>query len=69
MRRKPLFPPVDKTTLQPMEDKGRSDHGIFTINGNVRINRRHYHSPLEGTSTPSDAMLDAVDPAKQGFRM
>ena len=61
MRRKPLFPPVDKTTLQPKEDKGRSDHGIFTINGNVRINRRHYHSPLEGTSTPSDAMLDAVE--------
>jgi hypothetical protein len=32
-----------------------------TINGHVLIDRRHYHSPGEGTSTPSDALLDAVE--------
>lgn len=61
MRRKPLFPPVDKTTSKPKEDKGRSGHGILCVNGHVRIERRHYYSPVEGTSTPLDALLDAVE--------
>ena len=61
MRRKPLFPPVDKATLEAKDDKGRSGHGIFTVNGHVRINRRHYHSPGEGTSTPSDPLLDIAE--------
>jgi hypothetical protein len=52
---------VDKTTLRPKEDKGRSDHGILTVNGHVRLSRRHYHSPAEGTCTPSDALLDCVE--------
>jgi hypothetical protein len=61
MRRKPLFPPVDKATSKPKEDKGRSGHRILCVNGHVWIERRHYHSPGEGTSTPSDALLDAVE--------
>jgi hypothetical protein len=61
MRRKPLFPPVDKSTCQPKEDKGRSGHRMVCVNGQVCIQRRHYHSPSEGTSTPSDALLDAVE--------
>jgi hypothetical protein len=31
------------------------------VNGRVLIERRHYHSPGAGTSTPSDALLDAVE--------
>lgn len=52
---------MDKTTLQAKEDKGRSDHRILTVNGHVRLSRRHYHSPAEGTCTPSDALLDCVE--------
>jgi len=52
---------VDKATSKPKEDKGRSGHLILCVNGHVRIERRHYHSPGEGTSTPSDALLDAVE--------
>jgi hypothetical protein len=61
MRRKPLFPPVDKITSQRKQDKGRSGHRVLCVNGHVWIERRHYHSPGEGTSTPSDALLDAVE--------
>ena len=61
MRRKPLFPPVDKATNKPKEDKGRSGHRILCVNGHVWIERRHYHSRGEGTSTPSDGLLDAVE--------
>jgi len=31
------------------------------VNGQVWIESRQYHSPGEGTSTPSDALLDAVE--------
>lgn len=61
MRRKPLFPPVDNASLEPKEDKGRSGHRILTVNGHVWIDRRHYHSPGEGTSTPSDVLLDMAE--------
>lgn len=52
---------MDSATATPKEDKGRSEHKILTVNGHVGIDRRHYHCPSEGTSTPSDAMLDAVE--------
>ena len=32
-----------------------------TINGRVRLWRRRWHSPDEGTSTPLDAWLDTVE--------
>ena len=34
---------------------------MVSVNGHVWIDRRHYHSPGEGTSTPSDSLLDAVE--------
>jgi hypothetical protein len=52
---------VDRASGKPKEDKGRSGHRILTVNSHVWIERRHYHSPVEGTSTPSDALLDAVE--------
>jgi hypothetical protein len=61
MRRKPLFPPVDKATSRPKDDKGRNGHQILCVNGHVCIERRHYHSRGEGTSTPSDALPDKVE--------
>ena len=61
MRRKPLFPPVDKATGKPLADKGSSEHTLVNINGTMGIRRRHYYSKQEGTCTPIDALLDAVE--------
>src|SRR5512136_554638 len=61
MRRKPLFPPVDRHTGRRKEEKGSDGHELLTVNGRVRIRRKHYHSPGEGTTTPVDALLDAAE--------
>jgi hypothetical protein len=61
MRRKPLFPPVDRQTHRRKQDKGRDEHDLLTVNGRVRIRRKHYHSCREGTTTPADALLDAAE--------
>ena len=62
MRRKPLFPPPkDQTTGKTKRNKGRQDFSVLTINGRVRLWRRRWHSPGEGTSTPLDAWLDTVE--------
>jgi hypothetical protein len=34
---------------------------VLTINGRVRLWRRRWHSPAEGTTTPLDAWLDTVE--------
>ena len=57
MRRKPLFPPPkDRTTGKTKRNKGRQDFTVLTINGRVRLWRRRWHSPGEGTSTPLDCV-------------
>jgi len=61
MRRKPLFPPVDPHTGRRKQDKGSNEHDLLTVNGRIRIRRKHYHHPQEGTTTPVDALLDAAE--------
>lgn len=61
MRRKPLFPPVDRQTLRRKQNKGNSEHDMLTVNGRARIRRKHYHSPSEGTTTPVDKLLDSAE--------
>ena len=62
MRRKPLFPPPkDPTTGKTKHNKGRQDFTVLTINGRVRLLRRRWHSPSEGTTTPLDQWLDTVE--------
>jgi hypothetical protein len=61
MRRKPLFPPVDRQTGRRKEAKGSHEHDLLTVNGRVRIRRKHYHSRPEGTTTLADALLDAAE--------
>jgi hypothetical protein len=62
MRRKPLFPPPkDPSTGQAKRNKGRQDFTVLTINGRVRLWRRRWHSPAEGTTTPLDRWLDTVE--------
>lgn len=62
MRRKPLFPPPkDPATGKAKRNKGRQDFTVLTIDGRVRLWRRRWHSPGEGTTTPLDAWLDTVE--------
>src|SRR5207302_8823043 len=62
MRRKPLFPPPkDPVTQRRKHNKGRQDYTILTVNGRVRLWRRRWHSPGDGTSTPLDAWVDALE--------
>ena len=46
-----------------MRNKGRQDFTVQTINGRVRIVRRRWHSPDEGTITPLDPWLGTVEGA------
>jgi hypothetical protein len=62
MRRKQLFPPPkDRTTGKTKQNKGRQDFTVLTIDGRVRLWRRRWHSPGEGSSTPLDAWVDTVE--------
>jgi hypothetical protein len=62
MRREPLFPPPkDPATGRTKRNKGRQDFTVLTINGRVRLWRRRWHSPAEGTTTPLDAWLDTCE--------
>ena len=54
-------PPEDPTTHKKKRNKGRQDYTIQTINGRVRLWRRRWHSPAEGTTTPLDCWVDAVE--------
>jgi hypothetical protein len=62
MRRKPLFPPPkDPQTHKNKHNKGRQDYTILSVNGRIRLWRRRWYSPHEGTSTPLDLWVDAVE--------
>jgi hypothetical protein len=62
MRRKPLFPPPkDPNTGKTKRNKGRQDFTVLTINGRVRLLRRRWFSPDEGTTTPLDEWLDTLE--------
>src|SRR5215212_12272679 len=62
MRRKPLFPPPkDPATQKCKRNKGRQDYTIVTVNGRIRLWRRRWYSPGDGTSTPLDRWVDAVE--------
>ena len=60
MRRRGLFPPVDLATSRKKRNKGPEPRSTLTVNGRLILRRRHYHSVDEGSSTPSDDLLDAV---------
>jgi hypothetical protein len=62
MRRKPLFPPPkDPSTGKTKRNKGWQDFTVLTINGRVRLWRRRWHSPAEGSTAPLDVWVDAVE--------
>jgi hypothetical protein len=62
MRRKPLSPPPkDPKTGRAKRNKGRQGFTVLTINGRVRLGRRRWHSPDEGSTAPMDAWLDTLE--------
>src|SRR5262249_50236523 len=62
MRRKPVSPPPkDPGTGKAKRNKGRQDFTVLTINGRLRLWRRRWHAPGEGTTTPLDAWLDTAE--------
>jgi hypothetical protein len=52
---------VDAETGRAKRNKGRQDFTVLTVNGRVRIWRRRWHSPGEGTTTPLDSWLDILE--------
>jgi hypothetical protein len=52
---------VDPRTGHYRQDKGRDGHDLLTVNGRVRIRRRHYHRRREGSTAPVDGLLDATE--------
>src|ERR1035438_5304049 len=54
-------PPQDPMTHKKKRNKGRQDYTVLTVNGRVRLWRRRWHSPGEGTTTPLDCWVDAVE--------
>jgi hypothetical protein len=62
MRRKPLFPPPkDSSTGKSKHNKGRQDYTVQTVNGRVRLWRRRWYSPGEGTAAPLDRWLEITE--------
>jgi hypothetical protein len=60
---------VDPSTDKTKRNKGRQVFTVLTINGRVRLWRRRWHSPAEGTTTPMDTWLDLVEGTiSQGVR-
>jgi hypothetical protein len=52
---------VDRQTGGRKQNKGSEEHDLLTVNGRVRVRRKHYYSRQEGTTTPVDALLDAAE--------
>ena len=67
MRRKPLFPPPLQTRTDPVtgqsrtarrKNKGRQSTHVLTVNGRVELRRRWWHSDQDGSTAPSDDLID-----------
>jgi hypothetical protein len=52
---------VDPASGQRLENKGRTDHTILTVNGRIVLWRRRWSSPATGSITPLDTLLDAAE--------
>ena len=52
---------MNPKTGRRRQDKGRDGHNLLTVNGWVRIQRKHYYHRQDGSSAPIDALLDATE--------
>src|SRR4051812_39078026 len=60
-RRKPLPPPPRDGDGRRRRHKGRQKRSVLTANGRVVLRRIRWHSSAEGSTTPTDAVLDAAE--------
>ena len=51
---------MDRAASRKKQNKGSDPRSTQTINGRIAMLRRHYHSQGQGSSTPSDDLLDAM---------
>ena len=70
MPQKRLFPPpLHPETDKPLQNKGRDDHSILTVNGRIVLWRRRYAASGVGSCYPLDSWLDrAEDTISLGVR-
>jgi hypothetical protein len=61
MRRKPLFPPVDKGSGQRLLSKGPEPRSTLTVNGRVSLIRKRLYLKGQGSRSPLDALVDAAE--------
>ena len=61
MRRKPLFPPVDKASGQRLLSKGPEPRSTLTANGRVSLIRKRLYLDGEGSRSPLDALVDMAE--------
>jgi hypothetical protein len=66
MPRKRLFPPTDPQTGRPLQNQGREDYSVLTVNDRLRLARRRWSGPTTGSITPLDALLDAAEATVTG---
>lgn len=52
---------MDPATKQKKQNKGSEPRSTLTVNGRVVMRRRRYYSEAQGSSTPSDQLLDAMN--------
>jgi hypothetical protein len=70
MPRKRLFPPpLHPETGKPLQNKGRDEHSLLTINGRIALSHRRYAASGVGSCYPLDSWLDrAEDTISLGVR-
>ncbi|MCC7421868.1 MAG: hypothetical protein IT428_16445 [Planctomycetaceae bacterium] len=54
--------------IKRKRDKGRQSTSRLTVNGRVRLRRRWWHSPQDGSECPADALLSAEGGVTRGVR-
>lgn len=52
---------MGRTVIKRKRDKGRQSTSRLTINGRIRLRRRWWHSPEEGSECPADALLSSPE--------
>jgi hypothetical protein len=51
---------VDNQTLKKKQNKGSDPRSVLSLNGRVCLRRRRYYSAAEGSTTPSNELIDVL---------
>jgi hypothetical protein len=61
-------PVTGRTVIKRKRDKGRQAASRLTINGRIRLCRRWWHAPEDGSECPADALLSVEGGVTRGVR-